>query len=316
MGIAVPGPADRGEPRRAYGNTGICQFCHRWQRWRGKRATIAAFRFVLALLLSGCGSSPHAGAPPAPNEQDGFIVVGDAESSRGATWTFRGTVDGTRYDLSGVLLKPPGAGPFPAVILSHGSRGNAAGLTKLVGPAMVQWGLVCIAVNYTHSEGVPVGRPGDEREPGASESNLERAHMTRELLRQLGYVDMSRVALHGHSMGAWVSAAVASKWPNDFRVASTTGGGVRPPGIRRGPAPTEYQVRAIHIPFQLHHGESDETVPLANDERFDAILAAHGVEHELYVYPGAGHLQARATPMILTRIRAWYASHGMFDSAR
>jgi len=271
---------------------------------------------ALALLPAACGGPRPAGEPLAPNEPQGFVVTGDPVSPRGATWTFRGTVDGTGYDLSGVLLKPPGDGPFPAVILSHGSRGNAAGLARLVGPTMVQWGLVCIGVNYTHSEGVPIGRPGDEREPGASRSNLERAHMTRELLRQLGYVDMSRIALHGHSMGAWVSAAAASAWPDDFRVASTTGGGVRPLRVRRGPAPSEDQVRGIRIPFQLHHGEADETVPLEWDERLDAILAEHGVAHELDVYPGAGHLQARATPVILERIHAWYAAHGMFDSAQ
>lgn len=268
------------------------------------------------MLLAACGGAPRASELPEPNEPQGFVVAGDPASPRGATWTFRGVVDGTRYDLSGLLLKPVGAGPFPAVILSHGSRGNAAGLARLFGPAMVQWGLVCIAVNYTHSEGVPIGRPGDDREPGASRSNLERVHMTRELLGQLGYVDTTRIALHGHSMGAWVSAAAASVWPNDFRVASTTGGGVRPPGIRRGPAPSEDQVRGIRIPFQLHHGASDQTVPLEWDERFDAILATHGVPRELDVYPGAGHLQARATPIILERIHAWYAAHGMFDSTQ
>ncbi|HWD17000.1 MAG TPA: dienelactone hydrolase family protein, partial [Casimicrobiaceae bacterium] len=111
-------------------------------------------------------------------------------------------------------------------------------------------------------------------------------------------------------------AAAAAAWPNDFRVASTTGGGVRPLRVRRGPAPSEDQVRGIRIPFQLHHGEADETVPLEWDERFDAILAAHGVEHELDVYPGAGHLQTRATPVILERIHAWYAAHGMFDATQ
>jgi dienelactone hydrolase len=279
------------------------------------RARVGRIALVAgALTIGGCtGHTAPAGGPP--NEQDGFSVVGDPQSPRGATWTFRGTVAGTRYDLHGVLLKPRGAGPFPAVILSHGSRGNAAGLASLLGPTMVQWGLVCIAVDYTHSEGVPIGRPGDEREPGASEANVKRAQMTYELLRQLGYVDMSRVALHGHSMGAWVSAAVASAWPDEFRVASTTGGGVRPPGIRRGPAPSEYQVRGIRIPFLLQHGASDETVPVENDERFSAILAAHGVEHELDVYPGEGHLQVRASPMVLGRIRAWYAAHGMFGGA-
>jgi dipeptidyl aminopeptidase/acylaminoacyl peptidase len=140
--------------------------------------------------------------------------------------------------------------------------------------------------------------------------------MTYELLRQLGYVDMSRVALHGHSMGAWVSAAVASAWPNEFRVASTTGGGVRPPGVRRGPAPGESQLRNIRTPFQLHHGAEDETVPVGYDERFAELLARGGVEHQLFVYPGKGHLQVRADAQVLERIHEWYAAHGMFEAPR
>jgi dienelactone hydrolase len=270
---------------------------------------------AIIVIALGCAGR----ATPAaelPNGNDGFRVVGDPESPPGASWTFRGTVDGTRYDLSGALLKPSGAGPFPAVILSHGSSGNVESITSILGPAMVRWGLVAIAVNYTHSEGVPIGRPGDAREPGASEDNVRRAQMTYELLRQLGYVDMSRVALHGHSMGAWVSAAVASAWPNEFRVASTTGGGVRPPGIRRGPAPSESQLRKIRTPFQLHHGADDETVPVGYDERFAELLAREGVEHQLFVYPGKGHLQVRAGPEVLERIHEWYVAHGMFDAPR
>lgn len=269
---------------------------------------------LILILLGGvlsCASQAR-NVGGTPNEPSGFVVAGDPVLAGGATWTFRGRVDGTYYDLSGVLLKPPGDGPFPAVILSHGSRGNAQGLATLLGPTMVRWGLAVIAVNYTHSEGVPIGRPGDDREPGASRANVERARMTRDLLRELGYVDLTRVALHGHSMGAWVSAAVAAEYPNDFRVASTTGGGVRPAGIRRGPAPSEYQLRGIRTPFQLHHGGADETVPVANDERFDALLASRGVEHQLFIYPGAGHLQVRGGPELLERIHAWYAAHGMF----
>ena len=266
-----------------------------------------------ALLVASPACAPHAAREP--NEPQGFVVTGDPEAPGGARWTFRGTVDGTDYDLAGVLLKPPGPGPFPAVILSHGSRGSAAGFASLIGPTMVRWGLVSIAVNYTHSEGVPIGRPGDDREPGATRANIERAQMTYELLKQLGYVDMTRVALHGHSMGAWVSAVLAGDRPNEFRAVSTTGGGVRPPNIRRGPAPAEYQVRGIRTPFQLHHGGVDETVPVGWDERFDAILSSLGVEHELYVYPGEGHLPVRLDPRVLERIHEWYSKHGMFGPA-
>lgn len=269
---------------------------------------------VLALLLVGmaCVSQTSRSSEPNESAPPGFVVSGDPESLRGATWTFRGRVDGTDYDLSGALLKPPGPGPFPAVILSHGSHGNAAGLMSILGPTMVGWGMVCIAVNYTHSEGVPIGRPGDEGEPGASHANVQRAQMTYQLLRQLGYVDMKRVALHGHSMGAWVSTALANEYPDEFRAATTTGGGVRPASIRRGPAPTPEQTEHIRTPFQLHHGGADETVQPSFDQRFANLLTEHGVENELVMYPGASHLQVRAHPAVLARIKSWYTAHGLF----
>jgi len=276
---------------------------------RFARSTVAAITVVAAL---GCVGGGVVSSSSAVAAQQSFQIQGDPESSSGATWTFRGVVDGTRYDLSGVLLKPPGRGPFPAVILSHGFDGNAAMLASLLGPTMVSWGLVCIAPNYTHATGVPIGAPGGAREPGASRANVLRAHMTYELLSRLGYVDTTRVAVHGHSMGAYLDVAVAGAYPHEFRVASQTGGGVRPDYVIEGPAPSPAQARGIVTPFQMHHGELDTTVPLSFDQRFDAILTAAHVEHQLFVYPNEGHLQVRADAAMLTRVRAWYAAHGMF----
>ena len=263
---------------------------------------------LMAVVACGGQSSTSTGVP----SDTGFVLQGNPESSAGATWTYRGTVDGTKYDLSGVLLKPAGPGPFPAVILSHGSEGSAQFFASLIAPTMVQWGLVCIATNYTHSAGVPIGAPCAASHPVASAANILRAHMTFELLGRLGYVDMSRVALHGHSMGAYVNAALAGEFPTDFRVASQTGGGVRPVQIFAGPAPTISQTETIRTPFQLHHGELDATVPLNYDQRFDSLLTTKGVEHELYTYPGEDHLQVRLDPTMLDRVHSWYAAHGMF----
>lgn len=272
------------------------------------RVAQTAFLLCVASAAASCGGAKVSTLPGT----ESFDVSGDPEASSGATWTFRGTVDGTRYDLAGVLYKPHGAGPFPAVILSHGSEGSAAFFAALTAPTMVQWGLVCIAANYTHSSGVPVGAPGDASQPGASSANVLRAHMTFELLRRLGYVDMSRVALHGHSMGAYLDVATAGAYPTDFRVASQTGGGVRPDFIVSGPAPSPAQARTIRIPFQMHHGGADATVPLSYDQRFDSLLASLGVEHQLFVYPGEDHLAVRTDPDMFTRVHAWYAAHGMF----
>lgn len=267
----------------------------------------------ILLVLTVCAVAPVASAQqPSAAAPGTFTVTGDPESADGATWAFQGKIDRVTYDLTGVLLKPKGDGPFPAVVLSHGAQGNAGMIARMVGLTMRDWGLVCIAVNYTHATGVPMGSPGDARDRGASRANVERAHMTHDVLARLGYVDMSRVALHGHSMGAYLDAAAASRYPTDFRVASTTGGGVRPDRFFAGPAPSAGDVSGIRIPFQLHHGESDETVPIEYDEHFAQVLLAHGVPHELYGYPG-GHLAPRSDPLMFDRVRAWYQKYGMFQ---
>jgi dienelactone hydrolase len=235
-------------------------------------------------------------------------VEGDPESAQGATWTYRGTLDGVTFDLQGILLKPAGSGPFGAVIVSHGAGGNVSALPRTIALEMRRWGLVGIATNYTHSAGVPIGAPGTANEPGASDANILRAHAVREILRTLGYVDQTRVAAHGHSMGAFVTTALVAAYPNDFRVASHTAGGVRLGSIA-GAAPTEAQARSIRTPYQLHHGDQDSVVPIAQDQRLDAVLQSSGVAHEFHVYPGVDHNEVATSPTVLSRIRAWYAAH-------
>jgi len=276
---------------------------HRW-------LLIAALLAVASGCRSGAGSQP-AGASMAPRDP-GFVLEGDPEAPGGASWSYRGRVHGVTYDLAGVLLKPPGAGPFPAVLLSHGAGGNAARFSAGVGQEMVRWGLVCIAVNYVHAGGVPLGAPGNARQNGASPANLLRAQRTYELLRQLGYVDMKRVATHGYSAGAFVTTALVAAHPHEFRVASHGAGGVRPGELAIGPAPPLAELEGIRTPYQIHHGDSDDVVPLAWDQRLDSLLSAQRVPHELRVYPGGNHAAPARSPVMLQRIHDWYARFGMF----
>ena len=277
------------------------------------RADLVLLSVLLCAGASGCGGSDHS-SPAAPTASapsalgSGFVLTGNPESSQGATWTFHGSLDGVAFDLAGILLKPSGAGPFGAVVISHGAGGNAAGYSRSMAIDMRQWGLVAIATNYTHAGGVPLGSPGTANDPGASSANVLRGHAAREILRTLAYVDQSRVAAHGHSMGAFVTTALVAAYPGDFRVASHTAGGVRFGG-GSGAAPTEDQARAIRTPYQLHHGDQDEVVPIAQDQRLDAILQAGLVSHEFHVYAAATHADVAQSPAILARIRSWYAAN-------
>src|SRR5262245_60976571 len=147
-------------------------------RPRRRRARAALACSILFAACSGEGTTSASSTPPLstiPASSSGFVLTGDPASPGGATWTYRGVDSGTAYDLAGVLFKPPGRGPFPAVIVSHGKGGNAFALPRAVGATMVGWGAVVIGTHYTHSSGVPIGSPGTAADPGASTANLLRA---------------------------------------------------------------------------------------------------------------------------------------------
>jgi dienelactone hydrolase len=279
---------------------------------------VLAATIVLA-AGAACGGSPSTPSPTPtptptptpPTPQPATIEVtisGDPETAVGATWTCRGTVDGMTVDLEGILLKPAGAGPFPAVVISHGGGGSARTFSLGMGQEMRGWGLVAIGTNYTHAGGV-AQRGSPDGEQGASTANVVRAHATLAILAKLGYVDLSRVAAHGHSLGAYVTTAFAATHGTELRAASHTAGGVRP-ATTPGNAPTDAQAAQIRTPYQWHHGDADNVLPLALDQRLQSTLDAGSTPHEGHVYAGLGHDIDRH-PDVLSRVRAWYQRHGL-----
>lgn len=274
---------------------------------------------LIATLWSGCGSGATTPSAPGPTMNPmtpAFRLAGDPESSAGATWTYRATTDGVAYDLRGILLKPRGQGPFPAVILSHGGNQNALTM-RAAAKEMVTWGLVGIATNYTHATdtGAPIGSPGTDGERGATQSNILRARKVLEILSRLGYVDMTRVAAHGVSNGGFVTTATVATYPSAFRVASHAAAGVQDPASGSPPsAPSPSLAAGVRTPYSMHHGDPDETNPLSSDQRLASILDTNGVPHELWIYPGAGHVGFARTPAFYLRIRAWYAKFGITNN--
>jgi dienelactone hydrolase len=284
-------------------------------------ALIAITRCTLiAAAGAGCDSAPAAPPSDGSIEPDAaiapsvrcsaFTVTGTPTTQQGATWVYRSTDADGVYDLSGILLAPSGAGPFPAVIVSHGYGGSAGGYSKMIATTMRDWGTVAIATNYTHAA-MPAGSPtGDV---GASPANLARGWKVHQLLSCMSGVDVTRVAAHGHSMGAFVTSGLLAYHPTGFLVASHTAGGVNdaPPGMDY-PSLGRDEAATIVTPYQLHHGDADVVVPLRMDELLDGVLTEHGVEHELHVYPGYDHPTMARDATMLARVRTWYTAHDLF----
>ncbi|HET8647563.1 MAG TPA: dienelactone hydrolase family protein [Vicinamibacteria bacterium] len=238
-----------------------------------------------------------------------FVVTGNPQSAQGANWRYDSLDDGVRYVLEGVLFVPAGAGPFAAVIVSHGKGGTPRGYSAGVARTMVGWGMVVIAPMYTHAPDSEDQGNEPQGGDGASEANVLRAHKARDLLSCLGNVDLARVAAHGHSMGAFVTGQLLGIHPADFRAASHTAG-----GVGTGPNATRPDVAAmITTPYQLHHSDADAVVPLAMDEALAAILETNGVAHRLVTFPyrGYSHAQIAHDPSMLLRVARWYRLHGV-----
>lgn len=225
----------------------------------------------------------------------------------GQHWTYR---DGT-FEMGGILLKPEGKGPFPAVLISHGLGGSATSFGLSKAREMVSWGMICIAPDYTHN--AQSAQNGRRESFGASEENLRRAMTCVEILKTMPEVDATRIAAYGHSMGGFVTIGLAAKHPDLLKAAAITGSGVAP---REGyAAPGEKAAETIRTPFLILHGSNDTTVRPEQSAALKRILDQHKVPNDRLVADGQGHpIDQTMRDEVLRLIREWFEKSGVLKT--
>jgi dienelactone hydrolase len=236
----------------------------------------------------------------------------------GDRWTYR---DG-EFVMNGILLKPEGKGPFPAVLISHGLGGSAENFGLNKAREIVKWGFVCIAPSYTHSAGASGGRPGASKggppnkiagqhaaDFGASAENLRRAQTCLDLLSRMPEVNAKRMFAYGHSMGGFVTIGLAASEPDRLQAAAITASGI---GRTEGqPAPSTTKAEKVRTPFLLLHGSTDTIVRPQQSEEFKGILDKNSVPNERTVYEGEGHpVDQTQRERVYDSVRAWFVKHG------
>jgi dienelactone hydrolase len=210
-----------------------------WHRTRRANAILAA---VAAALVSACttpgsGRSPVIGESPAertapslPTQVPGFV----REATRITVVTSTG-----HASLEALVTRPSAPGPYPLVILTHGSpRGGAPeraemSPTNFSAHAMTfaRHGYAVANVmrrGFGRSDGPYVETAGpceDRNYSSAARLSASDVLGTLDVLGHEPWVDRSRVLLVGHSAGGLaVLAAAATKPPGVVGVISFAGG--------------------------------------------------------------------------------------------
>ncbi|RBP35180.1 acetyl esterase/lipase [Roseimicrobium gellanilyticum] len=208
--------------------------------------------------------------------------------------------------LSGILIKPAGKGPFPAILINHGLGSNAEQFGRMKAKEFVQWGMVCIATDLTHAR----PQPGADRSQfGASPENIRRAKACLAILRSLQEVDAKRICVYGNSMGAFLTVGLAAEVPDEIAAAAISAGGVV---TQTGfPSPTVVAAKKIRTPFIILHGDQDTTVLPENSARLKEALDQQKVPNERHIFPGFGHnLHGEKADKVYRLIKAWFIKQG------
>jgi dienelactone hydrolase len=217
-----------------------------------------------------------------------FLVISlvTVSFAYGGEWvTFKGnSATGESLTLKGILEKPEGKGPFPAVVMLHGCSG-IEGMKKFLdiwAQRLTSWGYVTLMVDSFGPRGESDICGGTRVFLIPPNVRAQDAHDARSYLSGLPIVNRDQIALMGWSHGGWtVLYSIDETFPvqnrgDPFRTA-----------IAFYPY-CSIPLRGFDSPLLILSGELDDWCPPAMCQ----MRMASGTttpEVTLKIYPGATH---------------------------
>jgi dienelactone hydrolase len=182
--------------------------------------------------------------------------------------------------VEGHLSKPPGAGPFPAVIYLHGCSGLNSASREHFAEMLNGWGYVSLAVDSFATRGVKEDchHPMPDREADATGALV--------YLSKLAFVDQERIVIVGSSEGGIVTLRLAAA--RDAKVFDVPNKLGFRAAIAFYPLCSAASER-MAIPTLILIGEKDDWTPSNNCERWMELRNGRGASVKLVIYPGAYH---------------------------
>jgi dipeptidyl aminopeptidase/acylaminoacyl peptidase len=241
--------------------------------------------------------------------------------------------------VSGVLLRPRGPGPFPAVVLNHGYIEPSIYVTgqglMREQDYLARAGFVVLHTDYRgHAASDPASTQSRETRLGYTRDTINAV----ESVKRLRYVDPDKVAMLGRSMGGGVTynalvvkpglvraavvfAPVSSDFVDNFNrwtvrerpeAAAAAyrryGTPTQDPAFYRGLSARRHFDR-ITEPVLIHHGTNDESCPVRWSRTSQRLLTRAGVNSRLEIYRGEQHAFGPQWPLSMERTVGFLRRH-------
>ncbi len=232
--------------------------------------------------------------------------------------------------LRALLWRPEGRGPFPAILLNHGSGrtdeqlarlGPYEGQADILGPVFARHGYVFLflfrrgiglsadqgtsAIDLMNRESAAHGQEArNALQLGLLENReLSDAEAGLTFLCVLPEVDARKLALVGDSFGGSLTILQAEREPDLRAVVIFSGAGYswdRSPELR---ARLLAAVAHIHAPVFFIHAANDYS--LNPGKALDARLERQGKPHRLQIYPPIGDTPEDGHGFLFLGVRIW-----------
>lgn len=177
--------------------------------------------------------------------------------------------------------EPAAPGPHPAILLLHGSGGNASFWTERIAPYIAGRNIALYVVHYFDRTGTAKASYNDIIDGNHFPAWLSTIADSLAYIRARPDVDPGRIALVGFSLGAFLALSLATNPATQIRAIVEISGGL--------PDPYAAHATAAFPPTLIIHGGADTYVTVSDAEKLDGLLTTLNVPHETRIFPKQGH---------------------------
>ena len=258
---------------------------------------IALLVVTVSFPVAGCARGLASASPDSgKSRMPGVSQVPGPITSDSVSWLHIKTDSGV---IRAAVARPSGVGPFPALIILHGTHGFAKEYVQLARD-MARRGVLGIAACWfegNRGPGVRYITPIDcaGGPPFVDASGLERFRLARKSLnalvatvRALPEVQENRIALFGHSRGGGAALDYVRLHNGAVKAVVLNSAGYPPEVTARA--------REVDVPILLMHGTADSPTGggstftnVSMARAFEAALRNAGKTVEPIYYEGGGH---------------------------